>query len=182
MLASISIASSIILAYYTLKYYMSLTHSPSEPPLIPSNIPFVGHLIGMIRHGAGFYGKTTRKYGLPIYTLSVSRSKIYIVNSPTLIAAIDRRSKAISFAPYVVQFDKRILNPSHHAIEALREDLFEEKGPVGLHPKTVKFMHDSLAPGNHFQAITQVMLKAVTNWMGSAHTIEDWGPARATFG
>ncbi|KAI0386949.1 hypothetical protein F5Y04DRAFT_288748 [Hypomontagnella monticulosa] len=171
MIAWIFIVLAAISAYYALNRYLSLSHNPNEPPLIPSNIPFVGHIIGMNRYGSGYYGRITKKYNLPIYTLGVPRSKIYIVNSPSLVAAIDRRSKTISFAPYVVQFAKRILDPSQHAVEALEKDLLEENGPVGLRPETLKVMHDSLAPGDRLQAITQVMLKTVTSLVKPPHSI-----------
>lgn len=29
---------------------------PREPPLVPSKIPVVGHLISLIRQGQGYYG------------------------------------------------------------------------------------------------------------------------------
>lgn len=106
---------------------------------------------------------------MPIYTLGVPRGKIYIVNSPHLIYAIDRRPKTISFAPYVVQFAKRILAPSRRAIDALEEDLLEKNGPVGLRPETLRVMHDCLAPGEHLQAVTQAMIRAVTSLIDSEH-------------
>jgi len=97
----------------------------------------------------------------------VLRTKIYIVTSPSLISAIDRRSKSISFAPYVVQFAKRILDPSRRALDALADDLGQENGAVGLRPETLKAMHDSLAPGEHLEATTQMMLKSVSDQLSS---------------
>ncbi|KAI0513191.1 cytochrome P450 [Xylaria bambusicola] len=153
----------LILCFHTL----TASHEPNEPPLIRPGIPIVGHLIGMIRHGSGYYSKINKKYNLPIYTLPMPRGKVYIVNSPRLIAAIDRRAKTISFAPYVVQFAKRILAPSQQAISALEEDLLEKQGPVGLRPETLKVMHDSLAPGGPLEDTTQVMLEGVMGVLNS---------------
>ncbi|KAG6356243.1 hypothetical protein INS49_015630 [Diaporthe citri] len=73
----------------------------------------------------------------------------------------------ISFAPYVVQFAKRILNPSQHALDALEEDLLELKGPVGLRPETMKVMHEALAPGDQLRTTTKVMLKALVDIIAS---------------
>lgn len=95
------------------------------------------------------------------------RGKIYVVDSPNLISAIDRRSKTISFAPYVVQFAKRILNPSQHALDALEEDLLELKGPVGLRPETMKVMHEALAPGDQLRTTTRILLKSIVDLFGS---------------
>ncbi|RYP77929.1 hypothetical protein DL769_003302 [Monosporascus sp. CRB-8-3] len=86
-------------------------------------------------------------------------------------SSIDRRSKTISFAPYVVQFAKRILIPSQNAVDVLGVDLLEENGAVGLRPETLKAMHQSLAPGEDLQATTQVMLDSVIHLLRSAEGI-----------
>ncbi len=104
---------------------------------------------------------------LPIYTLGVPRGKIYIVTSPNLISAIDRRSKTISFAPYLVQFAKRILVPSQRGLDALGEDLLEANGPTGLRPETLKAMHHALAPGDDLEATNETMLRSVTQILDS---------------
>ncbi|KAI1074871.1 cytochrome P450 [Whalleya microplaca] len=171
----IIIGAAVVIGYFLLDFFISLPHDLKEPQLIPPGIPFLGHIIGMIRDGSGYYEKITKQYDLPIYTLGVPRSKIYIVTSPNLISLIDRRSRTISFAPYVVQFAKRILIPSQHGLDALGEDLLEENGPVGLRPETLKVMHHSLSPGKDLQAITQVMLKSVTSLLHSAEIDKEEG-------
>ncbi|KAI1821852.1 cytochrome P450 [Xylaria intraflava] len=165
----------IVLCYYALSHFLGTTHDPNEPPLIRPKIPIIGHLVGMIRHGSGYYGSITKEVKLPIYTLGMPRGKVYIVNSPSLISAIDRRARTISFAPYVVQFAKRILAPSQQALSALEEDLLEENGPVGLRPETLKVMHDSLAPGGPLESTTQVMLEGV---MSSLKSVRSCGEQR----
>lgn len=40
-----------------LGHFINVPHDPREPPLIPPSIPFLGHIVGMIRDGSGYYGK-----------------------------------------------------------------------------------------------------------------------------
>ncbi|CAH0038147.1 unnamed protein product [Clonostachys solani] len=167
-----------IICFFIFSHFATASHGPNEPRLIPSRIPFFGHLPGMIRHGSSYYGMIAKKHNLPIFTLGVPKSKIYIVTSPQLISAIDRRSKTISFAPYVVQFAKRMLKPSQHAIEKLGENLLEEKGPVGLRPETLKAMHDSLVPGPNLDAISKVMLRGISTYLDPASVQESSGSGR----
>ena len=100
------------------------------------------------------------------------RGKIYIVNSPSLVAAVDRHAKTVSFAPYVVQFAKRILLPSTPGLNALAANLHEEDGAWGCRPETLKAMHIALAPGEDLERTTQDMLNSVSNLFNSVYTIE----------
>ena len=128
-----------------LEKFLSLSHDAKEPPIIPQTLPYVGHLLGMLRHGSRYYTQIrsvlakleviyadiieySSIFPLPIYTLRVPRNKIYVVTSPSLVAAVDRHSKTISFAPYVVEFAKRMLLPSAEGLEALQANLSEEDG------------------------------------------------------
>ncbi|KAK8093354.1 cytochrome P450 oxidoreductase [Apiospora hydei] len=141
--------------------FLSIPHQLNEPPRILPKVPFIGHIIGMIQHGSNYYEILTKRSGLPIYTIYLPGSKIYVVTSPNLVTAIDRRSKTISFGPYVL------------SVDLLAEDLLEDDGPVGLRPETLKVMHESLAPGDDLQAITRVMLRRVAEHLEALHCRED---------
>lgn len=38
-----------------LEKFSNIPHDAKEPPLIPQPIPYVGHLLGMLRHGSRYY-------------------------------------------------------------------------------------------------------------------------------
>ena len=38
-----------------LEKFLSLSHDAKEPPIIPQTLPYVGHLLGMLRHGSRYY-------------------------------------------------------------------------------------------------------------------------------
>ena len=37
------------------------SHDPREPPLVTSRVPFIGHILGLLRHGTRYYQMT--RYG-----------------------------------------------------------------------------------------------------------------------
>ncbi len=94
---------------------------------------------------------------------------MYIVTSPSLIAACDRRSKIVSFAPYVVEFGKRILAGSKHSVGLLSEDLLEEKGPHGsLRPETMAAMHRALVPGERLDRMMRETLRSSKEFLDAS--------------
>ena len=110
---------------------------------------------------------------MPIYTLRVPQSQIYVVNSPNLVAAVDRQPKTISFAPYLVQFTKRILVPSEVGVNALADDIHGEKGAEGCRPETLKAMHITLAPGKDLDESTRVFLASCSKLLDNIPTNDD---------
>jgi hypothetical protein len=46
----------LLVLAYTLDFTLGLFDDPREPPRIPSKIPVLGHVFGLLRHGTGYYG------------------------------------------------------------------------------------------------------------------------------
>ncbi|KAI2780137.1 cytochrome P450 [Daldinia loculata] len=90
---------------------------------------------------------------------------MYIVTSPSLVTACDRRAKVVSFEPYVVEFAKRILAASQPTIDLLSEDILGEKGASTLRAGTMKTMHNTLMPSESLTEITQAMLKDMSSFL-----------------
>ncbi|KAH8883488.1 cytochrome P450 [Thozetella sp. PMI_491] len=167
------VIGAAVLALCLLGRYLTLPHDAREPPLVAPSIPFVGHIYGMLNHGSGYYSMIAKECKQPIFTLGLPRAKMYIVASPNLVSACDRRSKIVSFAPYVVDFAKRVLVASQPSIDLLSEDLLEENGPVTLRPSTMKAMHQSLMPGESLDETTAAVLKHMLAFLDSAGELND---------
>lgn len=90
-----------------------------------------------------------------------------------LAAAVDRHSKTVSFAPFVVQFAKRILIPSKEGLEAL-SGVAKENGVRGCRAETLKVMHTALAPGESLDRTTQDMLNSVSRLLHCIDITEDF--------
>lgn len=147
------IPATVLLTLLTL--YLALTHlarqkhHPSEPPIVPPLVPlpYIGHLLGMILQG-GHYIKTLgiRNLDKPIFTLVVPFSRLYIVTSPSLAAAIQRRpAKQLSFNALLPDITQRVMGLDQETRAIVSKGLDpgrgEEKGFLAeLHDMLVSFL------------------------------------------
>lgn len=160
--------------FFCIIYYFTPDHDENEPPSIPTNMPLVGHIFGMLRYGSRYYDKIATKYPeLPIYRLDVPGRKVYVVTDPDLIQAVDRRPKEFSFGPIVLQFATRFLIASQETVQKLAAHGPSENGTgqTGLTPETLKIQHESLAPGKDLEAITQTMLSGILRFLNPSKAV-----------
>lgn len=52
------LAAAAAAAWYALDYFWAPRLSPKEPPLLPHPIPYIGHILGLLRHGTRYYEMT----------------------------------------------------------------------------------------------------------------------------
>ncbi|KAK7995168.1 hypothetical protein PG990_013941 [Apiospora arundinis] len=161
LVCSLSIVVAAILVI--LNYCSTLPYDPKQPPCIRPKIPIIGHMVGLLRHGTGYYSIIAEECKLPIFTLEIGKTKTYVITSPNLAAVCDRRSKVVSFAPCALNFAKRILLASEPTMRLLSENVAEEKGPVGLRVENMRAIHHSLVPGDHLNEISHTMLTHLAN-------------------
>ncbi|KAK1767814.1 putative cytochrome p450 protein [Phialemonium atrogriseum] len=150
-------AAAVVLTLYLVLYKLQTvkTH-PDEPPIIASGIPFVGHLLGMALKG----GRYIKQIGLsnpdkPIFTLPVPGSRIYIVTDPSLAAAVQRASKALSFTPLVPGLTQRVLGLDAATVAIVRQNLDPEPGdPRGFLADMHDMVYAYLGPGPDLDDLT----------------------------
>lgn len=70
----------------------------------------------------------------------------------------------------MIQFVKRIMIPSQHAIDALAVSLLDGDG-TGLGPDTLKAMHAGLGPGQNLDAASQNMVGTVARLLETVDSI-----------
>lgn len=136
---------------------VSVTEPQKEPPLFPHPIPYIGHILGLLRHGTRYYEMTSAACKLPIYTLNMLNGKVYVVTSPDLVNAVNRNSKKIAFNPFVAMLGKRITGHDEDTSRIVQHNLNGEHGPgyvIDVHDRIVA----SLAPGMDLQQTTKAML------------------------
>ncbi|KFA54644.1 hypothetical protein S40293_02253 [Stachybotrys chartarum IBT 40293] len=148
-----------------------------EPPLLKSIIMSLDHLVGLLRSGAGYYAACAQRSSSPILTLEIFGRKTYVVKSPSLMAACDRRAKTISFAPFVVGYAKRLLSASPQALGLLSEDMSEERGSDCLRPATMQAMHKALKPGKDLDELTASFISHLSSCLDqAAHELDSLKP------
>jgi cytochrome P450 len=92
---------------------------------------------------------------LPIFTLPVPFSRIYIVTDPSLSAAVQRASKTLSFSPLVPDITKRVLGLDAPTVASVRSGLEPEPGePHGYIPDIHDMVYSYLGPGTDLSELT----------------------------
>ncbi|KAI1087194.1 cytochrome P450 [Rostrohypoxylon terebratum] len=167
LLLIISAVSGIV--FSLLGRLLNLPHDDREPALVPQNIPFIGHGINLLRNGTEYYSQIAKKCNRSIFTLNLPRAKMYVVTSPSLVAACDRCARSISFAPYVVAFAKRIMTAGETTVDLLSEDLFEDS-PSGLRLETIRAMHEALKRDD-LNDTMRTSLKGVLSFLDSTEVV-----------
>ncbi|KAJ5358371.1 cytochrome P450 [Penicillium cataractarum] len=156
--------------------YHGTRHDPREPPVISSGIPFIGHLIGIARHGIEYIGLQTRKHPpYPILSLDMIASKIHVVASPGLIYAVQRNNKIISFDPLLTIVAKQVAGLQGDALNIIRE--VESEGH-GLGREIMNAMIPTLT-GKSLDKMTHQILRSLRPFfddLDGIHTVDlyDW--------
>jgi hypothetical protein len=96
--------------------------APGEPVLVSSSVPLLGHLLGMLVSGSGYYMSLFRKTGrqLQAATLSLFGHKVYVIFSPSLAQAA-LRNRDLSFEPFVVLASQALANLEGRSLKLLRD-------------------------------------------------------------
>ncbi len=156
-LSGLATAAVVLAALYAAAYQLQRAKSNArEPPIITSYIPFVGHLLGMAVEG----GRYCKSLGLahrdkPIFTLPVPGSRIYVVTDPSLAAAVQRASKALSFSPIVPDITRRVLGLDAATVAQLRLHQDPEPGdPRGFLADMHDLVYGHLGPGRPLSDLT----------------------------
>lgn len=154
----------LVLTLYTLLYHLQTRpRHPNEPPILPSRLPFVGPLLGMALQGGRYLkrlGLAHSGRGLPVFTLPVPFSRLYIVTSPSLAAAVQRASRTLDFAPLVPDITRRVLGLDARTVAIVRDRVGEKQssttapgsgggggGGGGFLAEVRELVYGSLGPG-----------------------------------
>ncbi|KAJ5909863.1 hypothetical protein N7504_004506 [Penicillium tannophilum] len=121
--------------------YKDRKGDPREPPVVTSAIPLVGHFLGLIFSGFGYFTKLAKSNrDKPVFTSNMVFNKTYIITSPDLMQAAQRHTKTLKFDPLVTFGLRNVAGIQNEKIlHLLRE---KESGGGGL---VQKIMHD-MAP------------------------------------
>ncbi|KAF2796913.1 cytochrome P450 [Melanomma pulvis-pyrius CBS 109.77] len=85
--------------YLGLHLLLYATQDKREPRPLGTSIPFLSPIFAVINDKVKYLVKLRDEYQLPIYTLRLPFSRLYIVNKPSLIQAVQRQASALSFGP-----------------------------------------------------------------------------------
>lgn len=55
------LVTAVAAAWFALDHCCAPRLSPKEPPLLPHPVPYIGHILGLLRHGTRYYQMTSRR-------------------------------------------------------------------------------------------------------------------------
>ncbi|OCL05802.1 cytochrome P450 [Glonium stellatum] len=128
----------------TLSRFFGIKKDGSEPPFVPQTIPCFGHLIGVMFNRTSYYAKLRAKYGYPIFSLAMPGGRLYIINSPELILAVQKQPRTLSFWFIEASVTKRLGGISDRANKILLENARGEKGENSLVVDGMKATHKAM--------------------------------------
>lgn len=155
--ATVPVAILIAMIVAFLVHTLGPRVDPREPPLIKPRIPFIGHIIGLMRHQANYHTKLRRSTGEPIATLPMATGKMYAVWDPHLIAAA-LRNKSLSTTPHTLDVTPIVTRIGGPTVELLR-------GPQG-EPLLDRFMQHVIPgslKGGHLQRLNTAALAVLAS-------------------
>ncbi|KAK2612672.1 hypothetical protein QQS21_001289 [Conoideocrella luteorostrata] len=163
--ATVTIALSTIIACYVFFFaLLHLTQDKSEPPVVSRSIPFVSPLLGMVRWGMDYYSHMRRRHlGLPIYTLRLPGTRIYVVNSLDLIHAVQRQWRTLIFAPIQVKAARVAMGVGKDTVAILERDMITKSGFVNGMAKSI---HPTLSNGPALDALSAKVFEVFNGAMG----------------
>jgi cytochrome P450 len=136
-------------------------HDPREPPLAPSSIPIVGHLVGLSRSTFNYYVELSEQTRVPVFTMALPGQKMYVVTSPDLVQVIQKQHKILAFPPIQVKFSSAVCGSSKEAQAILETNVNGDEGEHGISMETHAAMRQALKPGPQLDDMNRHMIQEI---------------------
>ncbi|KAH3917503.1 hypothetical protein HBI56_108690 [Parastagonospora nodorum] len=138
-------------------------HDAKEPPVAPTPIPFLGHVFGLMMKKTKYYVELRNKYNMPIYTLHLPGSRLYVINSMLLIPPVQKQFKTLAFPPIEAMAAKNICGSSKIANDILDTNVNGDDGPRSYSVSHYPAVRGPLMPGQGLDAMNRVMAQKVAD-------------------
>ncbi|KAH0832633.1 cytochrome P450 [Fonsecaea pedrosoi] len=149
------ILTVIILVAVTVHRGLTIDHSPGEPPIIKPAIPYIGHILGIIRHGTHYFEIVNRDTRYPIYTLPTLSTRQYIVTSPQIAAQLQRQHKDLAFYNVILEVTRRLTSLKPSTMKIVMKNVNAEQGDWGLMPTMHDMFNTVLGRGESLKDLTR---------------------------
>jgi hypothetical protein len=173
-MASFSIANALValaiaaLFTVTLSSFLGLGHDKREPPYIPTAIPFIGHLIHLLRERSDYLKCLNQKYHYGIYTIPILSLRNYVVNSPEWAVGVHRAHKGMSINKHFVQALRGLFFLDAPTMKIVEENMDDQRGDrSGLLPESQHLMWEALGPGPSLDEMISNFLTILTPQVNS---------------
>ncbi|KAF4622730.1 hypothetical protein G7Y89_g14296 [Cudoniella acicularis] len=145
------------------------TQDKNEPPVLGNSIPFLSPVLGIARQRTNFMVQLRDKCpSVPIYTLRLPGSRIYVINSPSLASVVQRQKRVIAFEPIPAQAAARMMGVSKAGVEVISRNCTTDESYFGTF---LRATYPALAPGNGLEAMNRAAVEVLAV---SMERLERW--------
>ncbi|PVI08705.1 cytochrome P450 [Periconia macrospinosa] len=147
--------------YFSLQLLLHLTQDKREPTALATSIPFLSPIFGMSKKKSKFYIELRDKYRLPIYTLRLPGSRLYVINSSALISAVQKQHRVLAFMPIIAKGSIKVSRFSKTGAKIISTNTNGEDGEGGYVNSFHDAIHPAVSPGKNLDAMNRLMLGLV---------------------
>ncbi|KAI1759917.1 cytochrome P450 [Hypoxylon sp. FL1150] len=168
MISSIAIAllGAIVGTYMFLRALLHFSQDAREPQAIENAIPFISPILSMAAKKANFYSLMRDRYNLPLYSLRMPGSRIYVVNSTSLIPVVQRQFRTLSFTALESKLARDVMGVSKNTHEIISRDNTRDEGYLMTFPK---YIHPAVSAGLGLDAmnrrLVEVLAESLDVWV-----------------
>ncbi|KAI1459617.1 cytochrome P450 [Annulohypoxylon moriforme] len=166
MISNVAIFATFIAGVYSfLHLLLHLTQNSKEPPTVGNAIPFITPMVRMKTLKSKFYTVMKDKYNLPIYTLRLPGTRLYVVNSITLIPVVQRQFRALSFTAIEAAVAKNVIGVSKTTNDIISSNLTVDEGYL---MSFSRYIHPTLNAGSSLDTMNRRAVQVI------ADSLEEW--------
>ncbi|AEO66368.1 uncharacterized protein THITE_35712 [Thermothielavioides terrestris NRRL 8126] len=159
--------AGLVATYTFLRALLRLTQHEKEPQTLATLLPFVSPLLGLGTQKTKFFVKLRDAHGLPIYTLRMPGSRTYVITSLSLVPALQRQIRILSFHPIELRAAERVMGLTRTGCEILGANMNHDDSYLG---SFVKALHPALSPGPGLDEINETSVQLLAASLGRRKT------------
>ena len=107
-----------------------------------------------------------QRLAYPVFTLPMPAGKLYVVNSPDMVQAVQKQSRALSFWEWEAKFTGRLAGLGSGARITLEQSLSGSSDREGLFIDGMKMTQQAVGPGKHMDQMNQIMMNTIGQTIG----------------
>ncbi|OTA90007.1 hypothetical protein M434DRAFT_78621 [Hypoxylon sp. CO27-5] len=161
------IVGVVAATYIFLLSLLHLTHDTKEPPSICNTIPFLTPIWNMTSKGNcnNIVFIARDKHNVPIYTLRMPGSRIYVINSTSLITSVQSQFRVLSFTAIEANLAANVFGISKATNEIIGRNVTSDGSYLMSFPK---YIHSALSAGPGLDVMNrrsiQVISESLDRW------------------
>ncbi|KAL9564974.1 hypothetical protein ACKAV7_010888 [Fusarium commune] len=111
------IGTLLMFVYY--RGFFGSRLDPREPPALKPQLPWIGHIVGLIRHRVDYFDILKKRKPMVIATLPMLNGKIYAIWSPSLVQSA-LRNKNLTFDVFGIEFAENVFGLNKETMSIIR--------------------------------------------------------------